>query len=722
MEITTNQLAPFEINYQQILADYDLFMVKQVLKDQHYLSPRIFNINIDHDNQLPIKAITGIKGKMTRNYEGRLYYLFLIAKKGTVDVNALQQGLEKYDDRILRVEKMTLDELKEINRYQLVKLFFMLLPYYGIAGTGMLRCLYLKPAKVRLKERQYLDLDSLDISSNGIVSIMTSRFTKTSSFNKKGVSLFSNQKRKSLNRQPWFEIDLKHWRICQVKKEKRKINVASYFVHAPLFHYDKPEIRSFWKDGQLTAVQQTKSYLLYELLAAFNKYFSNYFSPLSFKVVKQSQKLTLPISQVRFGEWLDESVANYFAGQTINLVDARVEKTGATIEELKAEVSRLFISQQVDVKVQIKTKLVDEDGFNLVFINEKSVYKQKELPDPYLSYYQNAIVQHLTNEQYQSKRGRTSMLANSLKELVVKDDLMYQRVTLIPDSVSLPIGWNFYYRQQLSNQSEKVFKLVMGENRQFTIQNVTLDGKENPFLQLKGLKPDYIVETPTGRFYSLKRTAVYTLPNQSWYADLTESVAHRRCSRITCINLKQTLMKACQLFPNYTVQYSKLLSFLDQRLQAQFSIQELEAVIDKFKENRQLSLRAVNSWLDILRQEQGLILSVKPRQKAHVQDYLSGLTDINYFTGDDDAITIYYNVGVIAQNMNNSLPRASHLWELKPLFLGKSQIKKVESQKVLEVLRLTMVNFVRYRQLTVIPFPFKYLREFAKLDQTGLLG
>lgn len=72
--------------------------------------------------------------------------------------------------------------------------------------------------------------------------------------------------------------------------------------------------------------------------------------------------------------------------------------------------------------------------------------------------------------------------------------------------------------------------------------------------------------------------------------------------------------------------------------------------------------------------------------------------------------------------MNNSLSRASHLWKLKPLFLEESQSEKDNSQKVLEVLRLAMVNFVRYRQLTVIPFPFKYLREFAKLDQTGLLG
>ena len=28
-----------------------------------------------------------------------------------------------------------------------------------------------------------------------------------------------------------------------------------------------------------------------------------------------------------------------------------------------------------------------------------------------------------------------------------------------------------------------------------------------------------------------------------------------------------------------------------------------------------------------------------------------------------------------------------------------------------------MVNFVRFHQLTVIPFPFKYLREFIQLEE-----
>ena len=136
------------------------------------------------------------------------------------------------------------------------------------------------------------------------------------------------------------------------------------------------------------------------------------------------------------------------------------------------------------------------------------------------------------------------------------------------------------------------------------------------------------------------------------------------------------------------------------------------------KKNKILSPIAINLLLDELYEQYGLVLKVKPKIKSHVQKHLSGLTDINYFVDNDDQDVIYYNVGTISKNMNMSIAKASHIWQLQPnIKLNKRVFATIETENILKFLQLMMVNFVRFHQLTVIPFPFKYLREFIQLEE-----
>lgn len=97
---------------------------------------------------------------------------------------------------------------------------------------------------------------------------------------------------------------------------------------------------------------------------------------------------------------------------------------------------------------------------------------------------------------------------------------------------------------------------------------------------------------------------------------------------------------------------------------------------------------------------------------------LSGLIDINYFVDNDDQNVIYYNVGTISKNMNMSIAKASHIWQLQPnTKLNERGFATIETESILKFLQLMRVNFVRFHQLTVIPFPFKYLREFIQLEE-----
>ena len=93
------------------------------------------------------------------------------------------------------------------------------------------------------------------------------------------------------------------------------------------------------------------------------------------------------------------------------------------------------------------------------------------------------------------------------------------------------------------------------------------------------------------------------------------------------------------------------------------------------------------------------------RKKEDLIKYFSGCLDIYYkATGD----SILYSSGQIGSGMNTSIARASHIRKIIP--------HKESGLFFLNYLETMNVTFIRNGQLTVIPFPFKYLREYVKIS------
>ena len=89
------------------------------------------------------------------------------------------------------------------------------------------------------------------------------------------------------------------------------------------------------------------------------------------------------------------------------------------------------------------------------------------------------------------------------------------------------------------------------------------------------------------------------------------------------------------------------------------------------------------------------------RGKQKRAELLTAVTDIRTFVQGKSR---YYFVGIIGEGMRTNINHASN-------------IRRVDSYKgselrFEEMLQLMSVPFVRNGQLTVIPFPFKYLREY----------
>lgn len=91
------------------------------------------------------------------------------------------------------------------------------------------------------------------------------------------------------------------------------------------------------------------------------------------------------------------------------------------------------------------------------------------------------------------------------------------------------------------------------------------------------------------------------------------------------------------------------------------------------------------------------------RNKESRSEYFEAVTDIKLF---EESGRHFYFVGTIGNGMNTGIDRAAKIYEVSPyrnddLFFDK-------------LLDLMNVLFVRNSQLTVMPFPFKYLREYIQ--------
>ena len=94
----------------------------------------------------------------------------------------------------------------------------------------------------------------------------------------------------------------------------------------------------------------------------------------------------------------------------------------------------------------------------------------------------------------------------------------------------------------------------------------------------------------------------------------------------------------------------------------------------------------------------------KLRSKAKREDLLSSCLDIKSFRVDK---TLYYFVGTIGEGMKYAIHNAANIRRIEPYNGAPEFFEKL--------LPLMNVSFVKNEQLTVMPFPFKYLREWVNI-------
>lgn len=98
------------------------------------------------------------------------------------------------------------------------------------------------------------------------------------------------------------------------------------------------------------------------------------------------------------------------------------------------------------------------------------------------------------------------------------------------------------------------------------------------------------------------------------------------------------------------------------------------------------------------------------RNKAGLDEYMSGIVYENHWLENG---CVKFNVGKVGRGMQTTIDKGSVVRIINS-FSG--DILEEEAEKIYRMLKMTEVTFVKYKDLTVLPYPLKLLKEAARME------
>ena len=436
----------------------------------------------------------------------------------------------------------------------------------------------------------------------------------------------------------------------------------------------------------------TKMGVLYDILNALHAEFGRYihvdFKKYDIDEVVEYKRTSL--------EAYKDIVAKEVINSGINIVDAVQSETSEDyLQDVADGINKIIPEAKCSVGRRLSKKKL-----NVRYIHDKSFYSDSKV-DPHQEDMKEYVTQHITVENF--KHQSSAAVYNILKELVIKKDIATGKITLVDwCQYGYKADWLFgvvtegtYYFMTI--HSDGTFKIEALERNLFTMTEY------DKYMDYFGLneenKNDYrrvigLIKDADGNINLIKDTNIFSMPDYTAMGDVLKNVASE--GRFSGKDVVTWLRAVMDITDKIKVQA------------------ELDIVIPHIDMNGEYTktdimglFKGITTKKEVVRyvfENTGIMLYAYLRGEAERNEYLSGNIDINYFVQDE--MLARFSVGEIGNGMKYTIERTSVVREIEAVEGGKLMFK--------ELLPLMGVEFVRYGMLTVVPFPFKYLREYVE--------
>lgn len=370
-------------------------------------------------------------------------------------------------------------------------------------------------------------------------------------------------------------------------------------------------------------------------------------------------------------------------------------------------------------------------AYNIRIIHNEDYYIENELPDPHDNI-KGYIVQHMTEEaeHFTKSSGSSPAVRKIVQELIIKGDVKEKLISI-------------YYWKRLDSGKKWTFvqrkrrKTEFGENT----KHINFANKEAKcYFDYYRLQIDCTGKLTFDSFCDADHDGSEEWKKICCAYDLIEGKQFRMNNKINGLlysdidNIHAIIETREKTLPNITALMNMLQETDEkQKVQKNIIIQAInefeleypdysenvklwktilldkEEMITKKEVKKALNMRKKAAWMfnRFLHEKFGIWIYGECRKEEFDAIYQIGnLLNIKYEYNDndyDDRHTFVYYVG--AKSKKTSYPNACCI--RKVVSLGD----KLEYE---EMLPLMAVEFVRNNQYTVLPFPYKYLREYIE--------
>lgn len=424
------------------------------------------------------------------------------------------------------------------------------------------------------------------------------------------------------------------------------------------------------------------------------------------------------ISELEYGEMLQK--------KGVVIVDENNSETSMDIvAKLQAELEKYY-----HVKATVGN--LSEDAYNIRIIHDGEYYAENEMHDPHSDNLKGYIIQHITEEaeHFTNTKGSSPDIKKIVQELIIKGDVR-ERMISIFDWERLDSGkdWTFVLRKKIKTKySENVahinhvnkkalyyfnyYCLKIDSNGKMEFDTFCDDNQDETEEWSKICYAyDYVEDKHRGvqnqverlmysdidNIHAILLTREKTLPNISALMNtLIETDAKESVS-------KELLLKAIDDFETENIDSRNCISEWKNKVSTETEM------ITKKTVKKILNLRTgiASRFNRFLHEKYGVWIDGELRKGEFEATYQIGnLLNIKYEYNEKDYLdgrTFVYYVG--AKSKRLAYPNACCM--RKVISLG-------EELEYEEALPLMAVEFVRNSQYTVLPFPFKYLREYIE--------
>ena len=417
-----------------------------------------------------------------------------------------------------------------------------------------------------------------------------------------------------------------------------------------------------------------------------------------------------------------------------------LQKKGVVIvDENDSEISNDIVAklqEELEKYYHVKAAVgnLSEDAYNIRIIHDGEYYAENEMHDPHSDNLKGYIVQHITEEaeHFTNTKGSSPDIKKIVQELIIKGDVG-ERMISIFDWERLDSGkdWTFVLRKKIKTKfGENVEHVNFVNKKAFNYYNyyrLKIDGNGkmefDAFCDSNQSETeewnkicyayDFVEDKHHGvqnhveglmysnidNIHAILLTREKTLPNISALMDtLIETDAKERVS-------KEILLKAINDFETEYIAAGEIISEWKNKLSVETEM------ITKKSIKKILNMKSViaSKYNRFLHQKYGIWIDGELRKGEFEYLYQIGnLLNIKYDYNENDYLdgrAFVYYVGAKGNNKKTKYPNACCM--RKVISLG-------ETLEYEEALPLMTVEFVRNSQFTVLPFPFKYLREYIE--------